>query len=115
MRAAVVGALEALSDRSHQDSVWLDRQSPSPGYIDNLDLNIHVLYDDVEVLPDPASRVGSVITDEEVQPLRELGAVLDPLIDELGDSPDADYLRHPGWPAVVQAAATALELLRKTD
>lgn len=62
---------------------------PHPDHADNLDMNIHILFDDTSLLPDPLSGVGWYIYADEVEPLRLLGAVLDPLIDEIGDDVDS--------------------------
>jgi hypothetical protein len=56
-----------------------------------------------------------VIYEREVGTLRALDAVLGPLIDELGDRPDADYLADARWPRVVEAAAQALAVLEQSD
>ncbi len=109
MRADVVDAVRALSDAAYQRRVWIERRYPHDAFYDDLDMNIHVLYDDCVVLPDPRSRVGTVLVDgTEVPSLERLDAVLSPLIQRLGDSPDAIYLADPAWGAVVEAARTAL-------
>ncbi|GMA87474.1 hypothetical protein GCM10025868_27240 [Angustibacter aerolatus] len=77
-------------------------------YYDDLDLCVHVLYDDCEVLPDPRRALGAVLRPADVPSLQALYVVLDPLLTRLGDRPDADYMAEPAWPAVVQAAQAAL-------
>ena len=112
MRAQVVSALESLSDREHQRTRWNTIDARRPNYMDNLDLNVHVLFDDCMVLPDPTPMVGAVVYAGEVQALRALGNILDPLIDELGDQPDATYLAHARWVDVLAAAGKALAVMR---
>lgn len=112
VRTQVLSAVEALADREYQERVWIRHELPHPGYYDEHDLNIHILYDDAAVLPDPASAVGTVLHEDEVGPLQELEAVYGPLIDDLGDQPDAVYLADPRWDDVVRAAARAWEVMR---
>jgi hypothetical protein len=46
--------------------------------------------------------------DAEARAMHALADLLDPLIDELGDAHDSDYLASVRWPTVVAAARTAL-------
>lgn len=112
VRTQVLAAVEALADREYQERVWIRHELPHPGYYDELDLSVHTLFDDAAVLPDPASAVGTVLHPDEVGPLDGLGAVFGPLIDDLGDQPDAVYLADPRWDDVVRAAAGAWEVMR---
>lgn len=114
MRAQVITSLRSLSDLEHQRTQW-GKVTDDEGHYDDLDLNVHVLYDDTTVLPDPVESVGSIITADEVDVLEKLNSVLEPIIDELGDEPDAAYLAHPGWNAVVSAAADAVQVLERND
>jgi hypothetical protein len=108
-RWAVMDALASLSDREHQERVWIERDLPAPGYVDNLDQAVHTLYDDWAVLPDPRKAIEAVLVDgPEVDRLIVLGDTLDRLIDELGDVPDADYLAHKDWSTVRTQAGAAL-------
>ncbi|GAB3007141.1 SCO4402 family protein [Saccharothrix stipae] len=112
VRTQVLSAVESLADREYQERVWIRGELPHPGYYDELDLSVHTLFDDAAVLPDPASAVGAVLHAHEVGPLHELGAVFGPLIDDLGDQPDAVYLADPRWDDVVRAAVKAYEVMR---
>jgi hypothetical protein len=111
MRLEVLSALESLSDRQYQESTW-GRYDPGVTWYDDLTLNIHLLYDDCQVLPDPGSTVGEILLPGDVPGLVELHRALDPLLDELGDRPDAEYLSDPRWQGVVDAARAALEGMR---
>ena len=109
MRREVMRALAAFADRDYQRRVWEPRQFPDENFYDDLTQNVHVLYDDCQVLPDPLNRLGSVlVAGGEVDRLRMLDGVLGPLIDDLGDAPDSAYVRDPRWPAVISAATAAL-------
>lgn len=109
MRGSVIDAVATLADPDYQQRVWIAHIRPDPAYFDDLDANIHVLYDDCRVLPDPEDTVGDVlIAGDEVTRLRALGTVLGRLIDKLGNVDDDKYLADPEWPAVVQAAREAL-------
>lgn len=84
-------------------------------YYDDLSLNVHVLYDDCAVLPDPSGAVGSTIHAEEVLAFAGLELVLGPMLDDLGDAADEIYTKDPRWPAVVRAAGEALLVMERAD
>lgn len=107
MRAEVVAAVAVLADPVYQQRVWVERIYPNDGFYDDLTQNVHVLFDDTEVLPDPVTRVGSVLRDAEVGPPSELAAAFEPVLDDRGDVEDAAYLADPRWPGVVAAARRA--------
>ena len=114
MRQQTVTALTALADRDYQQRVWIDREYPREGFYDDLTLNVNTLYD--MVLPDPRSRLGVVLLSEsEVARLDELEQLLGPLIDDLGDTYDQQYLSDPRWSEVVAAAASALSAMKAND
>ena len=112
MRLEVLSAVAALSDTEYQQRVWIGRESPTPKFYDDLTANVHVLYDDCQVLPDPESALGTVLLPgDEVARLRDLDQLFGPLIDTLGDAPDSVYLASPQWAAVVRAASRALSAM----
>jgi hypothetical protein len=114
MRAEVIGALRALSDPEHQRGTW-GKYEPGVPYYDDLDMNVHILYDDAQVLPDPESAVSSLLYESEVSALQAVDAVLGRMIQDLGDRPDAEYLSDPRWSAVVRAAGDALAVMETRD
>jgi hypothetical protein len=114
MRNEVISALESLSDANHQRTVWL-RPGSIPNYYDDLTLCSHILYDDCRVLPDPQVSVPAVLHQEEISAFAKLEHALGPMIDELGDRPDEDYLNDPRWPSVVEAARVALEVMKAAE
>lgn len=111
MRDQVIASLQSLADPSHQKVRW-GRYEEGVNYYDDLTLNVHVLYDDCQVLPDPSRSVGTVLYENELEALREVHAALGPMLDELQDSPDSDFLADPRWPEVVGAARAALDVMR---
>lgn len=114
MRLEVIGAVRALSDPEYQERQW-GHYEEGVNFYDDLKLNVHILYDDTMVLPDPEGAVSTILYAEEVPALSAIDRALGPLLDQLGDQPDSDYLAHPGWPAVVRAAAAALTEMRRAD
>jgi hypothetical protein len=109
MRREVMSALASLSDRDYQERAWLRHEYPPPIEYDDFDQVIHTLYDDMQALPEPERRVGSVLLPgDEIDYLRQLGLVLDRLIDRHGNSPDSAYLTDPDWDEVIALACRAL-------
>jgi len=92
MRAELIGAVRTLTDLANQEQVRVWRNYPHAGFFDDLDKNIHILFDDTQVLPDPETAVGAVLHSREVEALRGLGMALDPLMEELGDCRAGTYL-----------------------
>lgn len=111
MRAEVVLAVQSLADPAYQQRVWIRREYPQDNFYDDLTQNVNILFDDTGVLPDPSSAVGDVLYSNEVDPMATLNNVLDPLIDELGNADDSQYLDHPQWPVVVRTAQAAYAAL----
>ncbi|MEU4413946.1 SCO4402 family protein [Nocardia salmonicida] len=113
MRKSVIEALESFADPDYQRRVWINRQFPQENFHDDLDVNVSILYDDCVVVPDPRSRIGSILIDgPEVDRLIELDQVLGPMIGRLGNAPDATHLGDSEWPLVVEAARAALAAMR---
>jgi hypothetical protein len=109
MRRRVMFALACLADREYQARVWVRREAPTPGYVDDFGEVVHALYDDCQVLPDPGGAVEwTLVEGDEIDALRRLGNVLTPLIDTIGDQPDTAYLAAPQWEDVVRHAAISL-------
>ena len=112
MRREVMRSLAAFSDRDYQDRVWVRRNYPEPNFYDDLTQNVHILYDDTQVLPDPDGRLRWVLLGgDELDRLRAFDAILGPIIDELGEASDATYLRDSRWPSVVSTASRALSAM----
>ncbi|AZQ71325.1 MULTISPECIES: SCO4402 family protein [Streptomyces] len=112
MRAEVISAVRALSDREYQQRVWIDRQYPSPGYYDDFTLNVNVL-DDAAVLDDPNSAVGfTLASDEEARAMADLAVSINEVLAAVGsESPDSAFLGSPLWGDVLDAAKNALRVL----
>jgi hypothetical protein len=112
MRQEVREALELLADEATQREHWLVPRYPRR--CPDFDWVVRALYD-TPALPSPGLVVGAFLHDEDEGPLLALGAVLGPLIEELDDVPDADYLAHPSWPEVVRLAGLAAAVMRTRD
>lgn len=109
MRRAVIAALASLSDTDYQERVWLNRIYPHAGYYDDFAANVHVLYDDARVLPDPDSCLHSILLPgDEVGRLRNLDVVLGGMLDDKAGATDAAYMADPRWSAVNALSALAL-------
>jgi hypothetical protein len=114
MRLEVIEAVRALSDPHHQRTRW-GRYEEGVNYYDDLALNVHILYDDCMVLPEPQGAAPGVLHSQEVPVFRELDGALGPMLDDLRGEPDAVYMSDPRWSFVVETAARALTLMEQCD
>lgn len=114
MRNEILGALEALSDLEYQQTVWINRQFPTPTYYDDFDMAIHTLYDDTGLGDDVRSEVGLTLRDEaEARLVQEVLVALEEVFSECGVDSEFEVVRASrNWPKVVSAAAAALTQLR---
>lgn len=109
MRLEVAAALASLADPGYQVRAWLEHRFEAPGAYEDLSMVLHILYDDIQVLPDPSRRIGSVlISGAEVDALGRLAGPLTAVVDRLGDVEVVAYLDAPEWPQIVDAASIAL-------
>lgn len=107
MRLNIFVAIRGLSDRGYQDRVW-GRHKPGSHFFSDLNLNIHILFDDTEVFSAPESAVGYYLYADEVSSFREVGPFYDALIDALGDQSQEVYLSDPRWGDIVQRAKSTM-------
>jgi hypothetical protein len=112
MRLDVMDAVHSLATAERQ-AVWLEPRPDPTGPMESFDLDVHILYDDSRVLPDPRPHQGTVLFPDEIGPMEALGQALTPLIETLGDEDDAAYLRHPRWRDVMTAAESLLKVMRR--
>ncbi|MGH3387648.1 MAG: SCO4402 family protein [Actinomadura sp.] len=117
MRSYVLDVLNALADPDYQRRVWVERQYPHSGFYDDLDTNIHLLYDDSDIAENPRRNIGFALrNEEEARAIERLNEVLSPLYDSLpADVDHAALLAMPEWRAVVNAAQEALRVFSAPD
>ena len=114
MRLQVIEAVRALADPHHQRTRW-GRYEEGVNYYDDLTLNVHILYDDCMVLPEPEGSVPTILHAQEVPIFRELEHALGPMLDDLRGEPDNVYLSDPRWSLVINAASRALAVMEQCD
>jgi hypothetical protein len=114
MRREVIGAVQSLSDQQHQRARW-GRYEEGVNFYEDLTLNLHILYDDCMVLPNPQDAVPDVLHEEEVPSFLVLEQALGPMIRDLGEQPDETYMTDGRWIEVVEAAGRALAVMRRCD
>jgi hypothetical protein len=111
LRDQLKSVLQALSDESFQERVWIRGKNGSPS---SLDFAFEVLFD-YQNFRDPAASVGWILYDEEER--RSVVAVLD-AVDALGlrgSESASRCLSHLGWSKVIEAARAALGVLDQRD
>ena len=70
---------------------------------------MNILYDDTQVLPEPRSRVQTVLLEgAEICALEALEVPLSAALDRLGNAGPVEYLDAPEWAEVVRLASIAL-------
>ena len=112
-RLQVMWSLQSMSDLTLQ-ARW-GQYEEGVNHYDDLTLNVHILYDDYAVLPDPASCVPAYLRTEEVPALLELERAFGPMLADLRDLPDDLYRSDRRWPAVIAASEPALRLMERLD
>lgn len=111
MRRRVFDGLEVLADVAYQRRFWVEGRYEPGELWDDLTSAVNAL-DDVRALDHPEQEIGTIFrSTEEAEALSRLAGLLVPLIEQLGESPDAVYTDLPQWPAIVDAAAAALHIL----
>ncbi len=109
MRREAAGALASLADLGYQRRAWIEKQFDTPHSYEDLTLVVNILYDDTQVLPNPRSRIGSVLIDgAEVTALESLAVPLTAVLDRLGNADVSRYLESDEWSEVVALASVAL-------
>ncbi|MFF2848406.1 hypothetical protein ACFVT5_19090 [Streptomyces sp. NPDC058001] len=109
-RPEIAAALRSLSDVAYQQRAWIRRMPASHDPVGDLTMTFNLLYDHYRVLADPEAALGPVLrNDAEVAAMQRLAEILDALIEERGWAEDGEYMADPAWPAVVEAAGTALQ------
>ena len=109
MRREVAAALASLADPGYQRRAWIEGLFDTPHSYDDLTMVINILYDDTQVLPEPRSRLGTVLLDgAEIGALEALEVPLSAALDRLGDAVPAEYLDAPEWSEVVRLSSIAL-------
>lgn len=117
MRREVVRALASLADIDYQRRARVGGEFSEPTVYEDLTMNINVLFDDTQVLPDPRQRLGTVLfAGDEVPALAALGALLDEVLDRLGTAGADVYIDDHQWPEVAGRAPMALAaMVRRGD
>ena len=83
-------------------------------YFDDLTLNIHILYDDCMVLPQPESAVPEVLHHKEVTVFEDLERALDSCFETLAIAlTPTTYRIRAGW--LVHGAQAALAVMQACD
>ena len=112
LRAEILAALQLLADATRQREHWLDPAAEHRYW--DIDWIVRALFD-TAALPDPAHQVGSALYLVEVEPIRALGSVFEPIVDGLSDAPGSVYLTHLDWPEVVRLAGLAAATMLDSD
>ena len=105
--------LAKLSDVDYLRREWFEHDPSQYGSWAGPTEMMCGLFDDLATLPDPSGNIGIVVIEgEECERLRELGAVLDRVVDRAsgGDEDELgrQYFADSEWPDVVRAAGLAL-------
>lgn len=116
MRSEIILAVKALADPDYQWSAWVRHELP-PGHFDDFTHQIHILYDDTQVLESPYSAVGLYLrSPDEAAAMQALARAIDNLFAQLGtELSDEEYLKSASWTSVVEAARAAQRALERAS
>ena len=94
-----------LSELQADDPRDTWRAERASGLVSGIDQVFHFFFDDHDF---DATAVGlSLVCATEVRLIGDLKNALAAILDEIGDAGDDDFVSHPRWPMVRQAANTA--------
>ena len=116
-RVNLIVAIEFLANSpSEQKHVRYDKDGKLSSFFD-FDLAINILFDDIPYLDsDPRRQIGINLANEaEAEAVHALVQALDLVLEvDYPDDIDEHYVRTPRWRAVVEAAHTALQVIKAT-
>ena len=110
-RIELIAFLKEISSTAKASTSHIEEQVPTAARFD-IDFLIHFLFDDTDLAKNSQGEVGSILDSmEEANEVAQLSAVLDVIIDELGDRATKDYVAHHSWSKVIEHADNALKLM----
>ncbi|GAA1693111.1 SCO4402 family protein [Fodinicola feengrottensis] len=116
MRNQLKSVLNGLRDFRYQEEVWVGKRYPRENFFDDLSETYEIL-EDLGVLDNPRSRVGSVLKSEgEADAMEQVAGALSELFARYGYRlSDDQYLGKPEWAAVIAAAGHAYDVILESD
>ena len=113
MREELIDYLEGLSDKQYQLDCWVGGNYPEGVGHDELDYAVHFLFDDTSLSSKPAIHIGGILRDRnEANKVKAVCDALKNIIDALGDATDEQYVLCDDWVNVLEAAESALKVLK---
>jgi hypothetical protein len=112
-RIELIRILHILADMEYQQEIWSFGRPPESGEED-FDIAMHFLLDDSALGDDPSEEIGLVLKDgNEAEAVGKVTRPILELFKEIGGTREPyQYINHPRWLAVVEAAQKALEVIK---
>jgi hypothetical protein len=116
-REELIYYLTALSDPVYQRQAWVNHEFPTGVVYDCFDYAVHFLFDDTALADAPEKTIGWILEDEqEMQAVSKVIHAIDEVLNKLGtELTDEQYINSPEWQQVIEAAKSALPILKKTQ
>ncbi|MGJ3238854.1 MAG: SCO4402 family protein [Anaerolineae bacterium] len=116
LRNEVIYYVDILSNPEKQRDVWIELNYPEGVEEDCLDFAIHLFFDDTSLAYKPEALIGDILVNQlEARLIKNLTDILGEIIDELGDVPDINYLKHSKWIKVVNKARQVKEVIEENN
>src|SRR5262245_8501207 len=109
-RSELFHYLQALASPDYQQRVWIGGDYlPEIGH-DGFGYVLTFFFEDTFLAEDPVKNLGTILEhDDEVPVIQQVADALNYLLTEMGDDcTDEEYVNHPAWEHVVNAAAGAV-------
>lgn len=113
MRDETVQFVRQLADIDFQKRVWMQGGVELGRERSTLDGAIHYFFDDTSIADNPHEQIGlCLVSEAEADAVQGIVERLNILLSEVGkNASDIEFMQHPRWQGVVEAAKMALLIL----
>ncbi len=112
-RDELISILHILANMQYQQEIWAKGRPPKDG-TEDFDWPMHFLLDDFSLADNPAAEIGGLLEDNNEAEV--VGKVTRPMLDvfkEIGGTREPyEYISHPKWLEVVEAAKIAIQVIK---
>ena len=115
LREELVWNLYALADPAYQKRAWVEHDFPKSVEYDDFDMVVHFFFDDTGLADGGETQIGLILENvEEARAVSDVVCAIDGVLTKHGTKlADAEYISCPEWTCVVEAARSAIRILKE--